>query len=219
MLLTNTNNTSYKTLALVSCCPDHDNKRFRLKAQTEDGRPEKEWDSCRKKRDRAVSTLRCEGIDKVVRRPGAAQEELDGRLEVGLTGGSAKSFDGCARHEKVKRQEAVPARIRGFHLAADVEAGQGIPKLLHQQALVGGHSVQAEITFPPGGKVSSAGIAGNGFRRGRWCMALRSGCEIIEKNLDAHLPKTFEPVEQRAVIIVMRFKKPENCRAPSNWHP
>jgi len=82
--------------------------------------------------------LRFERINKVVRWPGAAQEQLDGLPGVEVTSGSPKGFDRSARHEEIEGQETAPVRIREFHLAANVEAGQGIPKLLHQQALVQG---------------------------------------------------------------------------------
>lgn len=82
--------------------------------------------------------LRFERINKVVRWPGAAHEQLDGLLEVEVTSGAAKRLDASARHEEIEGQETTPLRISELKLAANVEVGQGIPKLIHQQALVQG---------------------------------------------------------------------------------
>jgi hypothetical protein len=127
-----------------------------------------------------------------------------------VTSGSAEGFDGSARHEEIKGQETAPVRIRERHLAANVEAGQGSPKLLHQQALVRGCSVQAQITLSLGCKVGSAGITGKGkgFCRDRPCIVLRSGSGTVEENMDTHLAQALESVEKRGVFITVSFQQP-----------
>jgi hypothetical protein len=152
-----------------------------------------------------------EGINKVVRWPGAAQEQLDGLLGVEVTSGAAEGFDGSARHEEIKGQQTAPVRIRECHLAANVEAGQGSPKVLHQQTLVQGCSVQAQITLSLGCNVGSAGITGKGKGLGsnRPCIALRSRSGTVEENMETHLPQALEFVEKRAVFIAVPFQQPE----------
>jgi hypothetical protein len=130
---------------------------------------------------------------------------------VEVTSGAAKGLDGSARHEEIEGQETAPVRSREFHLAANVEAGQGTPKLLYQQALVPACAVQAQITFSLCCKVSSAGInqKGKGFWRDRPCIALRSRSGTVEENLDTHLAQALEFVEKRAVFIAVPFQQPE----------
>jgi len=128
-----------------------------------------------------------------------------------VTCGAAKGLDGSARHEEIKGQETAPVRIREFHLAANVEAGQGTPKLLYQQALVPACSVQAQIKLALCCKVSSAGITGKGKGscRDRPCIVLRSSSGTVEENMDTHLAQALEFVEKRAVFIAVAFQQPE----------
>jgi hypothetical protein len=128
---------------------------------------------------------------------------------VEVSSGAAKGFNGSARHKEIKGQETAPVPIREFHFAANVEAGQGTPKVLHQQALVQGCLVQAQITFSLCCKVSSAGInqKGKGFWRDRPCIALCSRSGTVEENMDTHLPQALEFVEKRAVFIAVAFQQ------------
>jgi hypothetical protein len=129
---------------------------------------------------------------------------------VEVTSGSAKGFNGSARHEEIEGQETAPVRIREFHFAADVEAGQGTPKVLHQQALVQGCLVQAQITLPLCCKVGSAGIAGKrkGLGSDRPRIVLGSSSRTLEENMDTHLRQALEFVEKGVVFIAVSLQQP-----------
>jgi hypothetical protein len=126
--------------------------------------------------------------------------------------GVAEGLDRSPRYQEIEGQKTAPVRIRGFQLAANIEARQGSPKFLHQGALAQGCPVQAQVMLPLGRKVGSAGFAegANGLGSGRPCRALSSRSGTVGENMNAHLRQALEFGEKRGVFIAVSFEQLES---------
>jgi len=99
-----------------------------------------------RKRGLAASPkLRSQGINKVVRWPGATKEQLNGLARRKVTSGSAKGCNRIAGHEEIEGQEPTSAGRRKFDFVANEGAVQRIAELLNQRVLKHGRPLSAQV--------------------------------------------------------------------------
>jgi len=74
-------------------------------------------------------------IDKVVRRPGTAKEQLEGWVPRKVARGAAKGFHRIAGHAEVEGEETTSPGRREFHFVLNEAAAQRIAEIRYQGVL------------------------------------------------------------------------------------